>query len=210
MISYNKEEKKLELYKKVNLLHSQLKNLGDRKIAFVLEGRDCAGKGGFVKFLMRYDVPFTLRCATMPSQSEMKNWLSTWKTRLPKNNGELVVFDRSWHTRSWVQPTMNYCTKRQYINHITNVQDWEEDQDCEIFKNWISISKEEEKKVLEMRKNFKQWKFSRNDELAIKHFNKITWYKNLMFAKSPTWKITKKRNSKIELLDHLIEATKPL
>ena len=45
---------KFTLYKKINLLHGQLKNLGDRKIAFVLEGRDASGKGGFVKFLMKY------------------------------------------------------------------------------------------------------------------------------------------------------------
>jgi len=201
---------KFTLYKKINLLHSQLKNLGDRKIAFVLEGRDASGKGGFVKFLMKYDIPFTLRHASMPSSSEMKNWLSTWKTRLPKNDGELVIFDRSWHTRSWVHPTFNYCTKRQYINHITNVQDWEESQDCEIFKNWISISKADEKRILELRKNFKQWKFSKNDELAIEKFHTITWYKDLMFAKSPTWKIAQKKTSKFDLLENLLEATKPL
>ena len=33
-------------------LHEQLANLGDRKIAFVLEGRDASGKGGFVKHLL--------------------------------------------------------------------------------------------------------------------------------------------------------------
>ena len=200
---------KTELYKKVNLLHSLIENLGDRKIAFVLEGRDCAGKGGFVKHLLRYDIPFTLRSASMPTDSEMKNWLSTWKRRLPKKS-EIVVFDRSWHTRSWVHPTMKYCTSRQYKNHILKVQDWEDSQDCEIYKNWISISKEEEKKVLEMRKKFKQWKFSKNDELAIENFEKITHYKNLMFAKSPTWKIAQKRNSKNELFDNLIDALKPL
>ena len=61
-----------------------------------------------------------------------------------------------------------------------------------------------------MRKKFKQWKFSKNDELAIENFEKITHYKNLMFAKSPTWKIAQKRNSTNELLDNLIEALKPL
>ena len=40
-------------------LHEQLANLGDRKIAFVLEGRDASGKGGFVKHLLKEDVPFT-------------------------------------------------------------------------------------------------------------------------------------------------------
>ena len=199
----------MTLFEKINLLHDYIKQLDGRKIAFVLEGRDASGKGGFVKYLMKYDVPFTLRHAGKPTTSEMKNWLSTWQKRLPKEN-EIVVFDRSWHTRSWVHPTFEYCTKRQYKNHIVNVQDWEESQDVEIFKNWISISKPHEKAVLDMRKRFKRWKYSPNDELAIEKFDTITHYKNMMFAKSPTWNIVKKKESKEKLLDAFIRAVKPL
>ena len=39
-------------------LHKNLARLGNKKIAFVLEGRDASGKGGFVKLLINYDIPF--------------------------------------------------------------------------------------------------------------------------------------------------------
>ena len=57
----------MTLFEKINLLHDYIKQLDGRKIAFVLEGRDASGKGGFVKYLMKYDVPFTLRHAGKPT-----------------------------------------------------------------------------------------------------------------------------------------------
>ena len=41
----------------------------------------------------------------------MKKWLSDYEKIMPKKN-ELVIYDRSWHTRSWVHPVYNYCTAR--------------------------------------------------------------------------------------------------
>ena len=200
---------KITLYDKINTAHRRIKNLDGRKIAFVLEGRDSAGKGSFVKFLMKYDIPFVLRVAGMPTEYSMKHWLSSWEAKLPKEN-EIVVFDRSWHTRSWVHPTFAYCTQRQYKNHIVNVQDWEDSQDVEIHKNWLSITEDEQQKNLLKRKLFKQWKYSLNDEIALKKFEIISHYKDLMFAKSPTWNIVRKSESKEKLLDIFLDALKPL
>jgi polyphosphate kinase 2 (PPK2 family) len=193
----------------ITQIHDSINNLDGRKIAFVLEGRDASGKGGFIKELIRYDIPFTYVHAGMPTQSEMKNWLSTWKKRMPNNN-EIVVFDRSWHTRSWVHPVYNYCTKRQYNNHISRVADWENSQNVEIYKNWISISKVQEKEVLENRKIFKRWKYSESDKLAIENFDLITDYKNIMFKKCPTWNIVDKNVSKKKLLIHFANTLKPI
>ena len=41
----------------INILKQNIQNLGNRKIAFVLEGRDASGKGGFVKLLLKNNIP---------------------------------------------------------------------------------------------------------------------------------------------------------
>ena len=190
-------------------LHNNLTNLGDRKIAFVLEGRDAAGKGGFVKFLLNEDVPFTLRHQGMPTPTRTKRWLSDYDRIMPKKS-ELVIYDRSWHTRSWVQPALNFCTERQYKYHIKNVKAWElkhEAKGVEIVKNWISIDKDTQATLIARRKEFKPYKWSETDEKSVKMFEKITEYKELMFEACPTWNVVTKENSKEKLLDLLIKAT---
>ena len=190
-------------------LHNNLKNLGDRKIALVLEGRDASGKGGYVKFLLNEDVPFTLRHQGMPTPTRTKRWLSDYDRIMPKKS-ELVIYDRSWHTRSWVQPALNFCTERQYKYHIKNVKAWElkhEAKGVEIVKNWISIDKDTQATLIARRKEFKPYKWSETDEKSVKMFEKITEYKELMFEACPTWNVVTKENSKEKLLDLLIKAT---
>ena len=133
------------MFKHFIQLHNQLENLGDRKIAFILEGRDASGKGGFIKHLIKEDVPFTLKHQGKPTKTRDKGWLSDYAKQMPKK-GELVIYDRSWHTRSWVQPALGFCTRKQYLNHISRVKDWELEQEArglEIIKNWKAIYKSE-------------------------------------------------------------------
>ena len=189
-------------------LHKNLARLGNKKIAFVLEGRDASGKGGFVKLLINYDVPFIYRHQGKPTQTRMKKWLSDYERVMPKK-GELVIFDRSWHTRSWVHPVYNYCTARQYINHIRKVKKWELAQEKKgiiIIKNWISLDKERQTEILANRKINKPYKYSKTDALATKYFNDITDAKEKMFLACPSWNVVKKDNSKEELLKILIKA----
>tara|TARA_Y100001949_G_scaffold163061_1_gene156652 strand:- start:91 stop:687 length:597 start_codon:yes stop_codon:yes gene_type:complete len=189
-------------------LHKNLARLNDKKIAFVLEGRDASGKGGFVKLLINYDVPFIYRHQGMPTQTRMKKWLSDYEKIMPRKN-ELVIFDRSWHTRSWVHPVYNYCTARQYINHIRKVKKWETKQEKKgitIIKNWISLDKDRQEQILNLRKINKPYKYSKTDALATKYFNEITDAKEKMFLACPSWNVVKKDNSKEELLKILIKA----
>ena len=190
-------------------LHKNLARLGNKKIAFVLEGRDASGKGGFVKLLINYDVPFIYRHQGMPTQTRMKKWLSDYEKIMPRKN-ELVIFDRSWHTRSWVHPVYNYCTARQYINHIRKVKKWETKQEKKgitIIKNWISLDKDRQEEILKLRKINKPYKYSKTDALATKYFNDITDAKEKMFLACPSWNVVDKDKSKLELLKILIKAT---
>ena len=195
--------------KLINQLHKNLARLGNKKIAFVLEGRDASGKGGFVKLLINYDVPFIYRHQGMPTQTRMKKWLSDYEKIMPKK-GEFVIYDRSWHTRSWVHPVYNYCTARQYINHIRKVKKWETKQEKKgitIIKNWISLDKDRQEEILKLRKINKPYKYSKTDALATKYFNDITDAKEKMFLACPSWNVVDKDKSKLELLKILIKAT---
>ena len=195
--------------KLINQLHKNLAKIANKKIAFVLEGRDASGKGGFVKLLINYDVPFIYRHQGMPTQTRMKKWLSDYEKIMPKK-GELVIYDRSWHTRSWVHPVYNYCTARQYLNHIHRVKKWELAQEKKgiiIIKNWISLDRNRQEEILELRKINKPYKYSKTDALATKYFNDITDAKEKMFLACPSWNVIQKDKSKIELLKILIKAT---
>ena len=185
-------------------------NIGNRKIAFVLEGRDASGKGGFLKFLIAKKIPHLVYHQGMPTKTRSKHWLSDYEKTMPKK-GQLIIFDRSWHTRSWVQPALGYCTKRQYENHIARVKDWEikqENKGVEIVKNWISISKSEQERLIKRRKEFKPYKWSETDELGVTHFDRITHFKERMFLECPKWNIVEKANSNkglFEILTNTIE-----
>ena len=184
-------------------------NLGDRKIAFVLEGRDASGKGGFLKFLYANEIPHLVYHQGMPTKTRSKHWLSDYERTLPKK-GQLIIFDRSWHTRSWVQPALGFCTERQYKNHIAKVKAWEikhENNGVEIVKNWISIDKDTQAKLIARRKEFKPYKWSETDQKGVEMFETITNYKELMFEACPTWNVVTKENSKEKLLELLIKAT---
>jgi len=190
-------------------LHKNLAKIANKKIAFVLEGRDASGKGGFVKLLINFDIPFIYRHQGMPTKTRMKKWLSDYEKIMPKK-GELVIYDRSWHTRSWVHPVYNYCTARQYINHIHRVKKWElaqEKKGITIIKNWISLDKDRQAEILRLRKINKPYKYSKTDALATQYFNDITNAKEKMFLACPSWNVVEKDNSKLELLKILIKAT---
>ena len=191
----------------MNKLINEIMNLGNRKIAFVLEGRDASGKGGFLKFLYKNDIPHLVRHQGMPTKTRSKHWLSDYNRAMPKK-GQLSIFDRSWHTRSWVQPALGFCTKRQYENHIKNVKSWEVKQEAkgiEIVKNWISISKSEQERLIARRKEFKPYKWSETDELGVKAFDRITHFKERMFLECPKWNIVDKANANEQLLEILIK-----
>ena len=198
------------IQKLINQLHKKLANLKGQKIAFVLEGRDASGKGGFVKLLINFDIPFIYRHQGMPTQTRMKKWLSDYERIMPRKN-ELVIYDRSWHTRSWVHPVYNYCTARQYINHMRKVKAWETKQEkngITIIKNWISLDKDRQAEILANRKINKPYKYSKTDALATKYFNDITDAKEKMFLACPSWNVVKKDTSKEQLLKILIDAIK--
>jgi polyphosphate kinase 2 (PPK2 family) len=67
-------------------------------------------------------------------------------------------------------------------------------------KNWISISKAEQEKLIARRKEFKPYKWSETDDLGVTHFDRITHFKERMFLECPKWNIVEKAHANKELL----------
>jgi polyphosphate kinase 2 (PPK2 family) len=156
-----------------------------RRVAIVLEGRDGAGKSGTVRELTRYLPPYTYRVqpSFMPTKRMMKSWLPEWSKLLPQE-GQLVIYDRSWYSRALLQPVMGWCSNRQYKNFMRDVIQWEDHQiGLEIIKIWLSVDETKQRELLARRVDdpLRYWKYSANDPKSLENFDAITEKKDAMF-----------------------------
>jgi len=108
--------------------------------------------------------------------------------------GEIVLFDRSWYNRAMVEPVMGFCTERQYREFMSRVVDYEEsflsDQKTHLLKLYFSVSREEQERRFERRKNdpLRQWKLSEVDLQAQEHWDEFTMRKFRLLKKTHTKK----------------------
>ena len=184
-----------------------------RKIAICFEGRDTAGKSSTINFFSEHLIPsnFNYVHLGIPTKKERKNWFERYETYLP-NKGQIVLFDRSWYTRALTEPTLGYCSKKQYEEFMTKVNKWEKSlvkKGTELVKFYFSIDKDQQKRRINARKNskLKYWKLSESDKLMVNKWDVFTLYKNQMFdltarVNSP-WVIINANNKMIARLSAL-------
>ena len=157
-------------------LHQLAENLS-APVAVILEGRDTAGKSSTIRELTHYLPPdlYSVCLSHKPSKAAMKSWLAYWETKLPRQN-QIVFFDRSWYSRAMVQHLNGWCTPKQYENFMREHKEWEASQPVRLIKFWLSISEDEQKRRIELRKNspLTYWKFSPNDENALSHYDRMS------------------------------------
>jgi polyphosphate kinase 2 len=168
-----------------------LKN--DRKLAIVFEGRDAAGKGAAIRRITEHLMTKHYRVVELgtPTEKQNKRWFQTYEHLLPET-GEIVFFDRSWYSRAVIQPTMGYCSKKQYKYFMSKVVDWEKKLVKEgyyIIKFYLSININTQATRFEIRRNhdLKYWKLSENDLKSMDNWEEYTDYKEKMFEKT-AWK----------------------
>jgi len=188
---YQKEKRRLqiELLKLQEWVMDQ-----DQRIALLFEGRDAAGKGATIRRFIERLMPKSVRMEELgvPSPTQNKKWLKTYEKLLPEP-GEIVFFDRSWYSRALIQPTMNYCTEKQYHYFVSKVNDWEEslvDKGLILIKFYLSVSKHSQTLRFRLREvsPLKYWKLSENDLEAASEWDLFTFYKEQMFRKTSTGK----------------------
>ena len=122
----NYEASKRRLQSEVLMLHQWVVD-NNKRVAITFDGRDAAGKGGAIKRFIEYLMPHYFRVIELgvPTKKESRNWFGRYKKHMP-NKGEIVFFDRSWYNRALIEPTMGYCTERQYRYFMDQVLNWEE------------------------------------------------------------------------------------
>ena len=207
---YRKEKYNLQV-ELLKLQEDVIKN--KRQIALCFEGRDTAGKSSTINFFSEHLIPsnFDYVHLGIPTPYEKRNWFRRWSKHLPKA-GKIVLFDRSWYTRALIEPTLGYCTKPQYEDFMTKVNDWEKKlikNGTEIVKFYFSIDKEQQKRRISARKNskLKYWKLSESDQLMVNQWDVFTLYKNQMFDITSTdvapWIIINANNKMIARLSAL-------
>lgn len=183
-----------------------------QRVAVIFEGRDAAGKGGTIKRFVEHMNPRSLRVVALnkPTDLEQKQWYFRRYIKELPNAGEIVFFDRSWYNRAVVEPVMGFCEDEQYQQFMRQVPEFEHmlfEDGIHVIKLWFSINKDEQSKRFNDRRNnpLKQWKLSPVDEKGQEMWERYTYYKEQMFARTHTnfspWTILQTNTKKVARLE---------
>ncbi|MAS58673.1 MAG: polyphosphate kinase [Gammaproteobacteria bacterium] len=184
-----------------------------KKLAFVFEGRDAAGKTGVINVMKENLIPKHIRYIKLgvPDRSASKHWFQSYQDQMPKE-GEIVFFDRSWYTRATVEITMGYCKHNQYRKFMNKVNGWERKlnkKGIELKKLYLSVSQSEQDKRFKARQNdpLKYWKLTKHDLSMAKKWDIYSFFKTKMFERTSTglfpWVIINADNKMIARLSAL-------
>lgn len=181
-------------------LHIELLKMRDwlasngKKLVVVLEGRDAASKGSFIRTATENLHPGYFRINTfgIPTEEEKQNWFQRYEKVLPTTQ-QIAFYDRSWYNRAVVEPVMGYCTTEQYEKFMKEVLPFEYsliDNDFYLIKFWFSITDKTQELRFKLRQTspIKYWKFSPNDAKSMEKWDQYTAYKEEMFRKTSTEK----------------------
>jgi PPK2 family polyphosphate:nucleotide phosphotransferase len=162
-------------------LQSKLYAQNTYSLLIVLQGIDAAGKDGTIKHVMSGVNPAgcQVRSFKVPSAEELDHdYLWRYVKALPRR-GDIGIFNRSHYEevlvvrvhpellgKERIQSSKKqeklWPTRFEQINHFEN---YLEDNDCEIVKFFLHLSKEEQKKrfLSRLDSEDKNWKFSEGD-----------------------------------------------
>ena len=167
-----------------------------RKMIILFDGRDASGKGGTIRRVSRYMNEKHYRVVALGKPTDYQRTelhMKRYIERFP-HAGEIVLFDRSWYNRAMVEPVMGFCTNRQYREFINQVVEYEKsflsDQKTYLLKLYFSVSKEEQARRFERRRNdpLRQWKLSEVDLQAQEQWDEFTVKKYNLLKKTSTKK----------------------
>lgn len=164
---YKKALKKCQL----KMLELQ-RELHRKKIPVVVmfEGWDAAGKGGVIRRLTEGLEPrgYQVHSIAAPDDHEKQyHYLRRFWKALPIR-GHMCIFDRSWYGRVLVERVEGFAKEKEWkraYEEINAVEEMLAKDGHIILKFWLHISKEEQLRRFEERKNnpLKQWKLTDED-----------------------------------------------
>ncbi len=193
LLSYFESEALKPYQAELIKLQAHLEATG-RKAIILFDGRDASGKGGTLRRVTRYmnEKHYRVVALGKPSEHErtelhMKRYIEQFP-----HAGEIVLFDRSWYNRAMVEPVMGFCTPKQYRQFMNKVNSFEEsfvaDGKTILLKLYFSVTKEEQAKRFERRKNdpLRGWKLSEVDLQAQALWEEFTEKKYELLRKTHT------------------------
>jgi polyphosphate kinase len=163
----------------------------NNKILIIFEGRDAVGKDGVIKRIVEHLSPRETRVVALgkPSDREQTSWyFQRYVPHLPAAS-ELVLFNRSWYNRAGVERVMGFCTDSEYEEFMSSVIDFEDmlvRSGIALMKYYLDISREEQIRRLEARKDdpLKQWKISPIDAMAVTHWDQYSQARDEMLRRT--------------------------
>jgi polyphosphate kinase len=166
-----------------------------KKMVILFDGRDASGKGGTIRRITRYMNEKRYRVVALGKPTEDQKTelhIKRYIEHFPRA-GEIVLFDRSWYNRALVEPVMGFCTEDQYHRFLKKVVTYEQNflEDAGrtiLLKLYFSVTREEQKKRFERRKNdpLRQWKLSEVDLQAQNLWDEFTKKKFMLLKKTHT------------------------
>jgi polyphosphate kinase 2 len=190
----------------------------DARVLIIIEGRDGAGKDGAIKRMMEHMSPRETRVHApgKPSSREETQWYFQRFVPFLPSADEFVIFNRSWYNRAGVERVMGFCTDKEVENFFDSVVPFEDllvRDGIELRKYYLDISKDEQKKRLEARREdpLKQWKISPVDQAALRNWKAYSEARDEMFErtshKAAPWHVVSadvKKIARLELLRDLL------
>ena len=163
------------------------------RLLLLFEGRDAAGKGGAIKTIIKHLNPRRYRVVALPkpTERERSQWcFQRYVKHLPAG-GEIVLFDRSWYNRAGVERVMEFCSPQQvqaFFEATPGFESMLTDDGIQLRKFWFSITKEEQTRRIEKRRNnpLKQWKLTELDLVAGSKWDAYTQARDDTFARTAT------------------------
>ncbi|QUD87329.1 polyphosphate kinase 2 [Phenylobacterium montanum] len=193
------------------------------KVVVVFEGRDGAGKDGTIKRITEHLAPRNTRVAALPKPSDRQSteWFFQRYVRHLPAAGEIVIFNRSWYNRAGVDRVMDFATARQQEDFLHDAPTFERmlcEANIRIVKFWLDISKDEQERRLEARRNdpLKALKVSALDGVAQKKWKAYSQARNEMLIRTHSahapWTCVhtdKKKKARLAVIRHLLHALAP-
>lgn len=188
------------------------------RIVIVFEGRDTAGKDGAIKRLTEYMSPRQTRVFALPKPTEREatQWyFQRYVPHMPAA-GETSIFNRSWYNRAGVEPVMGFCTPEQHDRFLSDAPRFERmlaDDGVVLIKLWLDITKAEQAKRLEARRDdpLKRFKVSDLDAEAQARWDAYSAARDRMLAETHSafapWTVVatdKKKKARLNILRHVL------
>ena len=143
-----------------------------RPMVIVYEGWDAGGKGGNIKRLTEkldprgYEV-YPIAAPAGEDKTHHYLW-RFWRRLKPPDEKQILIFDRSWYGRVMVERLEGFCTEDEWKRAFREINEFERqlvDFGTILVKFWIHISKDEQLRRFEGRKEtpYKSWKLTDED-----------------------------------------------